>query len=125
MFAQIGLAEELGTGMRKISKYIRKYAKHGGIEFFDEDLFRARLPIPPEEDSESVERDTKNVERNTKSVERIFAALKENPRATQAQLADLTGLTRRGVEKNLQQLKTDGRIIRRGGRRYGFWGIAD
>ena len=51
MFAQIGLAEELGTGMRKISKYIREYAKHGGIEFFDEDLFRARLPIPPEEDS--------------------------------------------------------------------------
>ena len=51
MFTQIGLAEELGTGMRKISKYIREYAKHGGIEFFDEDLFRARLPLPPEEDS--------------------------------------------------------------------------
>ena len=57
MFTQIGLAEELGTGMRKISKYIREYAKHGGIEFFDEDLFRARLPLPPEEDSSDEHQD--------------------------------------------------------------------
>ncbi|MBR5623346.1 MAG: hypothetical protein IKW49_09195 [Opitutales bacterium] len=58
MLTQIGLAEELGTGMRKISKYIREYAKHGGIEFFDEDLFRARLPLPPEEDSADEHQDS-------------------------------------------------------------------
>lgn len=51
IFAQIGLAEELGTGMRKISKYIQEYAKRGEIEFFDEDLFRARIPIPPEDET--------------------------------------------------------------------------
>ena len=50
IFAQIGLAEELGTGVRKIEKYIREYAGNGEIEFFDEELFRARVPIPPEEE---------------------------------------------------------------------------
>ena len=50
IFTQIGLAEELGTGMRKISKYIFEYAKRGGIEFFEEELFRARIPLPPEEE---------------------------------------------------------------------------
>ena len=87
IFTEIGLAEELGTGMRKISKYIREYAKRGGIEFFDEELFRARLPIPPEEEKEEsdasadqeghsgstkkhIDRDIENAEKHIENAEK-------------------------------------------------------
>ena len=66
IFTQIGLAEELGTGMRKISKYIFEYAKRGGIEFFEEELFRARIPLPPEEENAQTDKqgESKNETRN-------------------------------------------------------------
>ncbi len=58
-----------------------------------------------------------------KTVEKILALIKENPRITQKELSEKTGLTRRGIEWNLQQLK-DKKIIRRiGPDKGGYWEI--
>ncbi|MDR0507030.1 MAG: Fic family protein [Dysgonamonadaceae bacterium] len=59
----------------------------------------------------------------TKTVEKILEIIKKNPKVTQKELADLTELSRRGVEWNITQLKK-GKIIERiGGDRGGYWKI--
>ena len=125
IFTQIGLAEELGTGMRKISKYIFEYAKRGGIEFFEEELFRARIPLPPEEEEPLLLKETgedmrakrgeewskergKSKERSKerdvgRGEEIIRETLRVSPGAAQAPLQTATGLSRSEAGKSKER----------------------
>ena len=58
-----------------------------------------------------------------KTVEKIIEAVKNNPFITQKELAQITGLSRRGVEWNLQQLRKNGIILRVGPDKGGRWEI--
>ena len=58
-----------------------------------------------------------------KSVEKIIRHLSENPFATQNELAVVTGLSVRGVEKNLKILKASGRLRRIGPDKGGHWEV--
>ena len=58
-----------------------------------------------------------------KSVVKILGLLKEFPEITRERLAAEVGLSVRGVEKNLAQLKSEGRIRRIGGRKGGRWEV--
>ena len=58
-----------------------------------------------------------------KTVEKILEIIKKNPAVTQSYLAQETGLTRRGVEWNLKQLKQKGIIKRIGPDKGGHWEI--
>ena len=58
-----------------------------------------------------------------KSVEKILRYLSENPRATQNELSIVTGLSVRGVEKNLMILKKSGRLRRVGPDKGGHWEV--
>ena len=56
-----------------------------------------------------------------KTVEKILSAIKQNPKVTQQQLADITGLSRRGIEWNLKKMQSLKIIRREGGARGGHW----
>jgi len=56
-------------------------------------------------------------------VEKLLDLMVKNPKITQTELANSTGLTRRGVEWNLRQLREKGRIRRVGPDRGGHWEI--
>ena len=58
-----------------------------------------------------------------KSVVKILELLKEFPEITRERLASEVGLSVRGVEKNLAQLKSAGKIRRIGGREGGHWEV--
>ena len=60
-----------------------------------------------------------------KNSDQILAHLKENPSATRQQLAAETGLTIRGVERNLKVLKNAGRIRRVGPAKGGHWEVVN
>ena len=60
-----------------------------------------------------------------KTVEIIFGLIKADPRITQKQIVDKTGLTRRGVEWNLRKLKNEGRLKRIGPAKGGHWEVYD
>ena len=60
-----------------------------------------------------------------KSVGKILELLKEFPDMTRERLAAEVGLSVRGVEKNLAQLKSAGRIRRIGGRKGGCWEVLE
>lgn len=57
------------------------------------------------------------------SVEKIVEAIKVNPFITQKELVKITGLSRRGVEWNLQQLRKNKIILRVGPAKGGHWEI--
>ena len=58
-----------------------------------------------------------------KTVEKILSLVKDNPQITQAELSTLTGLSRRGVEWNIQQLKKNGLLSRVGPDKGGYWQV--
>ena len=59
------------------------------------------------------------------TVDIIINAFKENPKITQKELSAITGLTRRGIEWNIDKLKKEGRIRRVGPRKGGHWEIIE
>jgi len=58
-----------------------------------------------------------------KTVEKILEAIKSNPKITQNELAEIAGLTRRGIEWNLAKLKEKGILERIGPAKGGHWEI--
>jgi len=58
-----------------------------------------------------------------KTVEKILLLMKENPKITISELSKQTGLSRRGVEWNIEKLKKEGRMRRIGGRKGGHWEV--
>ena len=58
-----------------------------------------------------------------KSAGKILKLLGEFPEITRERLAAEVGLSVRGIEKNLAQLKSAGRIRRVGGRKGGHWEV--
>ena len=59
-----------------------------------------------------------------KSVVKILDLIAQYPDVTRERLAKEVGLSVRGVEKNLAQLKSEGKIVRVGGRKGGHWEVA-
>ncbi|MEM3473639.1 MAG: winged helix-turn-helix transcriptional regulator [archaeon] len=56
-------------------------------------------------------------------MEKILIAMKENPKITIKELEAVMGLTRRGVEWNINKLKREGKIIRIGPDKGGYWEV--
>ena len=45
-FVQLGRVEELGSGVRNVTRYLRAYRPGGQAEFIEEDVFRTVVPVP-------------------------------------------------------------------------------
>jgi Fic family protein len=58
-----------------------------------------------------------------KTSDKIIALLRENPRHSARSLADVIGISAKGVEKQLAKLKTSGKITRVGSAKGGHWQV--
>ena len=111
--------EKLGTGINRIRKAMESsnlpkpefkfYEYSFYTSLFDKTMIKG-IGI---ESQETVE----------KTVEKLLTAIKNNPDITQKELSIITGLTRRGVEWNLANLKEKGIIKRVGPARGGHWEV--
>ena len=61
VFKEIGLADELGSGVRKLFKYCKPYSGHDP-ELTENDVFRALIPLVAEEIAQATEQATEQVE---------------------------------------------------------------
>ncbi len=102
-----GYIEKMGTGINKMKNLISK-AGLPPIKFEFDKFFTV------------IFKRSKTVE---KTVEKILDAIKNNPKITQNELAEIAGLTRRGIEWNLAKLKEKGIIRRIGPAKGGHWGV--
>lgn len=57
--------------------------------------------------------------------DKIIAELKENPKITQKELADNTDIPLRTIQRTLKELRENGVIERKGGKRFGYWEVND
>ncbi len=94
-----------GSGINRIKSLVREQGLK--VTFEVDDFFRIVFYRP----------------RKIAPVEKIRMLLKDNSRITEAELAKKTGLSRRGVEWNIEQLKKAGKIKRIGGAKGGYWEV--
>ncbi len=119
VFKRKGIIEQWGSGLQLISDELANYPeielkwKEPGLAF--------RVSFVKKDYKEL---DAKTVEETVEeTVEKILKAIKENPKTTAKQLQETTGLSRRGVEYNLDKLKKEGRLKRTGSTKGGSWEV--
>ncbi len=124
-FMQMGRGEELGSGILNVNKYLPFYTKGAKPQFIEGDPFVTIIPLPTEVSGETAQELRGGAVEKTveKTVEQILMLLRSNPHITQANIASETGLSRRGVEWNLRELKKNGRIRRIGPDKGGHWEV--
>jgi len=143
VFREIGLADELGSGVRKLFKYGKAYGGHDP-ELFENDVFRlvlrlaeeregagetsGKTPKVSEKTSEKTPRTSEKTSEKTprtseKTSERIITLMLENKEISAAEIAHRIGVTPRAVEMQIAKLKTEGRIKRVGAAKGGHWEV--
>lgn len=119
IFTQIGRAEELGTGVRKVFQYIKMYSGCERALFREEDLFTVKIPsVGMKDDWDSIVGETVG-ENGLK----ILQLISNNPFITRSELSEEIGLSVRGIEWNLLQLREKGILKRMGATKKGYWKI--
>ena len=121
-FKQIGRADELGSGVRNLYKYVELYS--GAKPTFDEeDVFTLTVPLNdnyiPEEQAKKSEK------RSEKTQDRIIVILEENPTISIAEVARRLGISSRVAERHVKNLKITGLLERTGSARGGYWKITE
>lgn len=112
--------EKMGTGIERIYDALKKEncppVKIDYSTLFSL-VFSRPSYITPQETQKP------RVKPREKSREKILALLRKNPDITTVQLAEQTGLTPKGIEWQMRQLKKDGLIERIGPARGGHWKV--
>ncbi len=66
-----------------------------------------------------------SVKSSVNTEDRILEYLKQNPKITIKELAQILDLTTRAIEKQIAKLKKENKILRVGSARKGYWEIVD
>jgi ATP-dependent DNA helicase RecG len=115
-FRNVGLADELGSGIRNLYKYGHYYSGEEP-ELIDGDIFRIIMPLNNESDLKR-----KNDALKCALTEHyILDYLKNNPYSTQVKVAEVVGVSRRTVQKVITMLSEEGLLEREGAKKNGKW----
>ncbi len=153
VFREIGLADELGSGVRKLFKYGKAYGGHDP-ELIENDVFRLVLRLSEEvegagetpvetpvktsvktpktsgktplaSENISVKTSEKTPRTSEKTSEKIIALMLKNREISAAEIAHRIGVTPRAIEMQIAKLKTEGRIERVGADKGGHWEVLE
>ena len=123
-FANIGRADELGSGVRNLYEFTKIYTNGGVPELIEGDVFKIIVPISLHEDTAQIKVDLK-VDRQplnrTLNENEILGFLKDNSNATLLEIADATGKTLYSVKAAVKKLKDAGMLDRDGAKKNGRW----
>ncbi len=125
VFKDLELVEYLGSGIPRIIEKYDKSVFHVSDNYVRVTFFYKK-PFESDNNQDSFQTTTvvKTVEETVvKTVEEILQAIGNNPKITQNELRKITGLSVRGVEWNLAKLKEEGKIVRIGAKKGGYWQI--
>lgn len=134
-FRNIGHSDQLGSGVRNLFKY-SKYYSGKEPELIEGDVFKIIVPLDDEYsfDAKAKKMGDKNMFGEkfgekfgdivlTEKQREIIAALGENNQLSAKQLAEITKISSRAVEKNIKKLREIGVLTRIGSPRKGYWKI--
>jgi predicted HTH transcriptional regulator len=122
VFKDVGLVEQLGSGMSRILKAYDK-----SIFDISEHFIKVVFPFDEELSAAKSATDATKSATNqlTEDEKKVIQAIRENPEITQKQLTQTTGITIGTIKRILPRLQEKGKIERRGSRRSGKWHIIE
>jgi len=133
-FKEIGRVDELGSGVRNTFKYCGIYTPGTKPAFIEEDVFKTIIPLKPKETKEAASTsDWEEVRRKVRrkfgekfggSSEKIVELIFGNQYISASEMAEIIGITKRAVEKQLARLKEKDIIDRIGPDKGGYWKIS-
>ena len=128
IYKDVELVESLGSGIPRI---LRAYGTD--CFCFSANFIRLTMPIaqnsiPESSDNTTPKSREKSREKSRgksreKSREKIVALMRDKPSITQDELAEMTHLSVKTIEKQIANLRKHGIIRRVGGRKEGYWEI--
>ena len=133
VFREIGLADELGSGMRNTYKYTKMY--YGGEpQFVEGDVFRITIPLsevatatvgPGSSGSSegAINEPINGAIKLNDSEQRVLAAITQNTHITRKSLIEQLDLGESTVYRAIQKLKANGIIERIGSNKTGYWEV--
>jgi ATP-dependent DNA helicase RecG len=117
-FKEIGWVDELGSGIRNTYKFLELYTPGATPSFTEGDVFKIRIPIKETNEEIAI----KTVE---ETVEELLKLFKSDPKLTVSKLEKQIGLSRRGIEYHIANLKKEGKLKRIGSTKSGYWKVID
>ena len=121
-FKDLGLIEKYGSGIGRIVDYFKSEGLF--VPEFKNISEGFQVTVYAQKQLRTGEKGTEGLEKTVeKTVEKIIELINKNPRITISELVNLTGLSRRGIEWNIQQLKIRGLLERIGHDKGGYWKI--
>jgi ATP-dependent DNA helicase RecG len=125
----IGRADQLGSGIRNLYKYTKLYSG-GEPELIEGDIFKTIIPLVRTNDKQVISASDKaqikrNLKRNDNNGALIEDAIIEYlifyPQATQVEIAEELGKSRRSVQGAFAKLQKSGKLNREGSKKNGTW----
>lgn len=125
-FNNLGRADELGSGVRNLYKYIKIYA-NGEPVLFEDDIFRVEVPIDfiATGDKPAITGDKSAIEILDDNESRICVFIKENESVTTSQVCELLGLKSSRAREILAKMAANGLIVPVGENRNRRYILAD
>ncbi len=116
-FQQLGRAEELGSGIRNIRKYLPLYSKTSEFKLIEYDNFESILIFNGDVVTETAEK------MSEKMSEKIISLIKDNPNISLAKIAKKLKKSSRTIERKIAELKKNNKIKRIGPAKGGYWHV--
>ena len=126
-FRNIGYADTLGSGIRKLFKYSEYYSGQYP-EFKEGDIFQITVPL---DDSYSLDFDLVNEPQKGLNeppkmirkhrIEKIIEIILDNPHITRAELSRLLGVSEATIKRDVSELNKSGKIEYLGSSKAGKW----
>ncbi len=140
-FRNIGFADTLGSGTRKLFKY-SKYYSGGDPEFKEGDVFRIIVPLNDEysfdynlgnknKTGTEVGTNGTNVTKTgteagtNRDEDIILKIIRADSSVTQRKIEQATNISLRSIKRIMAKLQTEGKIVRIGSHRSGKWKIIE
>jgi ATP-dependent DNA helicase RecG len=126
-FVNIGRADELGSGVRNLYKYTRIYTGGAEPELIEGDVFKMTIPLVSQNKVQSDSnlkynlKYTDYAENCTLTEKDILTFIRNNPKATQQDIAIGIHKSLNTVKNAMSKLQKLGYITRKGSKKKGCW----
>ena len=121
VFKDLDMVEHLGSGMPRILAAYPREAYIFSVKFVRMVLLNDAEAVAMLKSGNAGSMGSEKT--SEKTSEKILTALAKDGRLTIAQLAEITDVTGRSVERNIKRLQEDGRLMRVGPDKGGYWQV--
>ena len=114
--------KEFGEGFDRICR--EQEANGANVPSFRTDEFILKITVPKV--AEKVQKQTGNVtDTSQKTSQKIIDLIKEDPYISTSKMAEIIGVDRRNIARNIKKLKEQGAVRRVGPDKGGFWEVIE